>query len=601
MALMVMAMVAGAEAARAGMAATSFSDSFQGTGLLSRSRQASIAKGGGITVDPAEQVWAFPAGEKFSAGARDQGATVGKGAKGREELTLWQEVLRPGKALKVARACAPGGRKPCPLDRTVNGRADGVVREVRGGEYPYAGSSVPVASWGTPGLNAECDGNVPGIAALGGSPLLESLPDTSLAGHVPLAASFLVSGSGDSRPVPCLEFGFREPGAGRTWSGWTANEPDVRRPASRRFSGMSPFTVRLDQAAAGTPLTVRAVSLARSGNHCTMVGPVYLTALSGRWVSPVLDTLSDRTSWMKLEWKADQNSGRADESCGRPTPGAPLTPVVLAYGVVSSGTTMPLSAVPAPAADSGSMTFPRAVAGRYMVVQATFHGRMASGLVAADLAPRDTHRHFSGLRPTLSELKVRYGARAAEAESRTIAPKSLASWGVLRWSGRAPGKSSIAVDILAEDGTVLAADVPRAADLSSGISAFSHAALRLRARISCDPSDPGNRPVLAGWELGWIPLAERLALERASFRPAAADVLRGVAAVRAAGRLSVRIHDGAGKVVATLVSERSWPARARAFAWDGRDSRGAAVPPGRYAVTVTSADGAGTRQVVVEP
>jgi hypothetical protein len=599
MAVVAAALLAGAQA-RAGMGATSFSDSFRDGGLVSRLKQASVAKGGGITVDPAEQVWEFPGKQGFTAGAHDRGAAVVKGRGGKEEVTLWQEVLAPGRGLKVARACSPGGRKPCPLDRSVKGRADGIVVQARGGGYPYAGPSVPVASWGTTALNADCDSG-PGLSGLAGSPFIESEAGPMLADHVPLAASFLVSGGGGQCQAPLVEFRFREPGAGRTRGGWTANETDLGRVMSRNFAGMSPFTVRLDSAAGGTPLSVGAVCLSGTGNRCAAAGPVYLTALSGRWVSPVLDTLSDRTSWVKLEWRADQNSDRPDPSCARPTPGAPLTPVVLAYGVVTSGTSIPVAQVQAPSPDSASMPFPRAVTGRYMVVQATLFGRLASSLVSADLAPRDAHRHFSGWRPSLRDVRVRYFARAGEAESRLVAPRSIASWGVLRWSGRTPGRSTIAIDILAEDGTVLSSDVPRAADLSAAIPAFVHSALKVRARLACDPGDPGNRPVLEGWEMGWVPLKDRMALERPSFRPSEGEVLRGVVAARSAGRLEVRVHDSGGRTVATLVSERKWPARARAFAWDGRDSRGRLAPPGRYAVTATAEDGAGTRPAEVVP
>jgi hypothetical protein len=226
------------------------------------------------------------------------------------------------------------------------------------------------------------------------------------------------------------------------------------------------------------------------------------------------------------------------------------------------------------------------------------HGRETAAEVSPVLASRDSHLHFSGWRPSLRRLTAFYYARAAEASSRLVAPASLSAWSAATWEGETPGGSSITVDVIAEDESVLFPRIPREFPLAGVLDPFRHPAVRLRASLACDPADPGNRPVLKRWGVEWKTLHGRLVLDRTAFAPAKGEKVAGLVVVERGGRVRVRVHDAAGRTVAALLNAET-PARAAAFAWDGRGPDGKPVKPGTYLVTATTPAGAGTRKLAV--
>ena len=214
------------------------------------------------------------------------------------------------------------------------------------------------------------------------------------------------------------------------------------------------------------------------------------------------------------------------------------------------------------------------------------------------MVPTDPHRHFAGWRPVIKSLTVTYVAHAGLAESRSIAPASLKRWGAVSWAIETPGNSTAAVDILDGAGALLYANVPNGFALDPAVDPYAHPVLRLRARLGTDPAASGNRPILTRWVVSWVPLPERLTLNRNGFRPVAGETVAGLVAVELGGRVRVRVHDAAGQDVRLLLNVEV-DAHSTPFSWDGKNDRGELVVPGVYYVTATTVKGAGTRKIVV--
>ena len=170
----------------------------------------------------------------------------------------------------------------------------------------------------------------------------------------------------------------------------------------------------------------------------------------------------------------------------------------------------------------------------------------------------------------------------------------------MTYSLKTPGGSTAAVDVLAADGTPLFEDVPSGVELHPGLDAYRHPAIRLRARLACDPADPATRPELVTWRVDWTASPERLVLKRRQFRPATGETVAGLVAVEVGGRVRVRVFDLSRRLVA-VVLDGSVPARATSFTWNGRDRDGKPVAPGVYLITAAVPKGVGTRKVTVLP
>jgi len=590
---------AAGEAGGAALTTSAWKDDFSSISRLSFSRHLVPRKGGGVTLTPAVQNWHIPADARFSAGTLTPGLEVlGRGT-GREEVTLWQRILQPGRELSWARHTTAGGVRNGILYR------DNPATRAREGFTGFPGlpgGAANAVGWDTEASSPKCrSGALGGISPFNGHPVLWG---GALAGIAPgtfYTASFTSSVRHDGDESPYLAFEWVEQAGGKTHGSWTAAENDFAGPETPAFSSMAGFSVMLNPAPAvpGSAWDVRAVSRAVAEDHCTFLGPVYVTAQEGNYSSPVFDSLSQRTVWEKVEWELDQNYATADPACGCATPGNPITPAVVRFGVSDNPSPLTAQSAPFPTQDISDCAFPAEAAGRYFQFSVALHGRDTAGNVSRPLAPRDPHRHFAGWLPLVKKLSVRYRPQAARAVSARIAPASIRKWGRVFHAGQAPGGSRVRVDVLAADGTPLFEDVPSGFDFGGSLDPFSHAAVYLRADLIADPASPENRPSISSWRVTWEPLQGRLILDRASISVEAGEWVRGIVSVESRGQVRVRVRDAKGNVVATpLEAEAS--AEAVLFRWNGRGRDGAAVKPGTYFITAITARGAGTRKVRVE-
>ncbi len=313
----------------------------------------------------------------------------------------------------------------------------------------------------------------------------------------------------------------------------------------------------------------------------------------------MLDTFSARTRWETIEWETDENSSARDATCKCASPGSPLTPVVLTYGL--SGATEVTCAIPVSRSreEAGSELIRAPAAARYLRIRAHLYGRKAAAEVDLDLGTgAEAAPDVLGLRPALKKIRATYYARAAHAVSKPIAPESVGTWGELAFDADTPGRSSVSIDVLDESGELLLSEVSSGADLAGIINPFEHPALRLRARLEIAVENPEERPLLRSWGLSWKPTGERLRLDRTVLDRGKGESVRGMVCVEKNGVLTIRVHDVKGRMVNLLA--RQWvPARAQVFAWNGLARAGERVPDGRYFITASTAGGAATRSLVV--
>lgn len=592
-------------------AAGAWSDDFRAAGCLGSSRHIRRVPGGGLTLDTTEQVWALPGAEPFSAGRGDPAVAFERDRTGAERVTLRQWILRPGDELAVGQGCAPVGDDRCPADRkhrgTLTGRVHRDDRRTRAPEgftgFPGFDAGVaPGAGWDTlEGAAAACAGAgsraaYGGTGPVGAAPLLRSGPIAGLHPGVPYAVTVVAGASHDGDDVPALRAAMVDAKTGdEAPDALELREAELASPAvperARMTAASFPFSPGRDGR-----WSLKVTAPAGAHAHCVLIGPAYVTAQRGVWASSVLDTFSDRTAWRDVEWELDQSSAADDPACACRTPGSPVTPVRVWWEAAPAAPAEPRFGAAAPLPDRGTEPIPATMAGRYFRFGLTLHGRGSAAEASPALASRDVRRSFAGWRPVVRKLKVRYRAAEARAESATILPDALGRWGRLAWAGDAPGGSTVAVDVLGEDGAELVRDAARELDLGGIADPYVHTALRLRVRLVSDPGDPAATPRLRNWGVRWERLAGRLILDRDVLRPG--ETVRGLAAVERAGKVRIRVRDGAGATLVRLVDD--WrPARTLAFSWDGRDRDGQPAPAGVYHLTVTTAGGAGTRRIRV--
>lgn len=587
----------------------SWTDTLADLSCLGGRRNLKLTATGGVTVDPGEILWSWPADQRFSAGNVEGTLEVaGKGSTG-ETVSLWQRAWEPGAPLEVATTCVPIGTTPCPGSTAIPpvlGKADGLVHASGLAGCPGFATGADAAGWDTvagPGVPVCAGGGAPagvygGITPFNGQRILWGGGLQDLVAGAPYAVTFLATANHDATTGPYLEFQMVNRTTNLVQANWTVNENQLALPLATSFAGLTAVSVGFAPPAGPAVWDARVLAKSGTDNHCTLLGPVYVTAQQGAVTPPVFDSLSDDTAWQKVEWEVDQNAQTADPSCACPTPGSPITPVRVEWGVGATPAVAPAAAVPGPLPDAGQEPVPMAATGRYLAMRATLFGRRQAKVENAAMDVTDSHLHFAGWRPVVRRLSVRYFARAAEAVSRPVAPTSLKAWGTLTWDAETPGASTAHVDVLDPSGTVLFADVARSVSLAASLDPFRWPAIMLRARLACDPAVPANRPVLKGWRVDWTPQPGRVTLKRNAIRPAAGDVVNGLVSVEREGRVRVRVHDASGRTVVVLID--GWHAAAAVpFAWDGRGSDGTPVAPGTYFVNGVTAAGAGTRKVAV--
>ena len=575
-------------------------DGFSDFDRCSFTRHAIMRKEGGVTLSPAVQYWSIPRDLRFSACTMTPGLDVGLRGTGREVATLWQRILQPGKELEYAHQ----GKKNGILYRD-NPRTK--KREGLTGFPGLTGGYASAVAWGTSPEKYDCSASGGamdrgGIAGFTGKPLIWGGGIAALNSAASWVASFSAAARHDGTNAPYISFECVERKTGNIIGSYTANEADLSGIMAPTFSSFSWSTFTL----ASTGLNnngvwdFRAVSRAGLESHCTALGPVYITAIAGSIESPVFDSLSPLTVWERVEWEVDQNYGAADPACACATPGSPLTPVVIRFGVADlaePGTGI----VPSlPLADVSDSAVPGQASGRYFKFSADLHGRDTASAVMPSLAPLEGKSHFSGWRPVIKRLAVRYRARAARITSVRIAPASLKKWGTVRYAVETPGNSRVRVDITSPDGTVLFENVPDGFDLGRVLDPYAHTAVFLRADLISSPEVPDDRPAILWWSQNWSRLPENLQLNRTSMSLDANEMVLGLASVESRGRVFVKVHDSGGREVATILDLRMNIPEAASFRWDGRNSDGIKVKPGTYFITATTPRGAGTRKVEVK-
>jgi hypothetical protein len=124
---------------------------------------------------------------------------------------------------------------------------------------------------------------------------------------------------------------------------------------------------------------------------------------------------------------------------------------------------------------------------------------------------RDIFTDLSGLSdwnhvyvPPLSDELALYGtALNGTAVSRLITPTvSSMEWGHLTYTSTVPAGTSLVIDVLAGDGSLLLEDVTSGASLNT-LDPIAHPSLKLRAALSTD--NPANSPLLDEWIITWQP------------------------------------------------------------------------------------------------
>ncbi len=573
------------------------------------------AESGGLTIVAAPQVWSFPRDAGFASCSLAPTLEVRPGDAGEDVVTLWQRILRPGAELSLLSECAPVGSEPCPLRRSVAGKANGVVyadaRATPSSEgfngFPYTGDRpVNGAGWDSqPGhprcIDEESAGGVlGGIASFDGKPVLQGGELSGLVPGATYAASFTAGARTDAQDSPYLGFEWFERTGRKAYGSWTASENELAEP-SADFAGLSRFTVLLDPVppVSGAVWDTRVISRAGREAHCTFLGPVYVTAQEGVMVTPDFDGISPRTVWKSVEWELEQNTTTVDPTCICPSPGSPITPVVVGFGAGNDPKSIEIVNPALPHPDAGDAAVPAEIAGRYFRFSVALYGRARARAVDRRFAPAHRNAYFAGWRPLVKRLTVRYEARAGRVVSTRIAPQSIGKWGKVIYDAKVPRGTKLVVDVLAADGSVLCRDIASGHDLGK-IDHFVHTALMLRADLACDPANTGTRPVLRSWEVTWKPEPGKISLRKYSLSLASGAKFEGLVSVEEAGRVRVRVHDAMGREVAR-VFDAVTEAQAQRIAWDGRAADGTKVAPGTYSMTATTPRGAGTRKVTVKP
>ena len=645
-------------------------DDFTDLSGLAVNQQGTTAAPAGFTIDSGIQTLTWPSGgtgllQQFTApGAQiDSTLTVGNPESSAEYLTLYNARFDPGGSLVFPTECVSWAGPRC------NGQPDHTLSGIAVSEdlinVPLnAGNGLPLVGWDTdiafhvpcPVLNGKpidyiychasinpADGtpNPPDMSLFLGQPLLSGL---SLTGLVPnrgytatfVAGAYLMAHINHTGTA-YLMFEIRDntakaaAGSVTLYEGqfFTNNIPVQVGPnppgCGVDFNTLTTVSVHLDPAKnlpghtwdlrAYGEVDKRAPGTNLGCTHCTMLGPVWLTADEGTYVSPVFDSLSNATRWDSICWVADTSTLYVDNPVSPLAKGVPLTPVRLSYAANNtSSANLPVtftvthggegvagvigmnmvtnSCNPIHDAAGGSVT------GRYFQWSARLLGRVASALLDSDLAPGPGALYFGALRPFLKQIAVRYYVCAARAQSRRIAPTSVRHWGAVDYVAEKPSPgATVRVDVLTSDGTVLLSNVAPGASLES-INPYSYPSLVLRAVIESDPADCAKRPILRAWQVTWEPLVDVLEITCNGIRPALGEECHMQIRMDRAGSALVEVHDAAGQAVKVLLDE-NLPAEARMVSWDGRNRVGDLVAAGVYYVVAKVPGGRRVKKLAV--
>lgn len=378
---------------------------------------------------------------------------------------------------------------------------------------------------------------------------------------------------------------------------------------------------------------------------------------AGSYLSPVFDSLSDKTVWQQLWWSTDQGysgPGAAGEGIGWPA-----TPVGIKWRVgnspdpsiwlgnpnyftwtipnsvtctgergancvagcqppggqcdCTSGNTRgapfglcppryppPMDAVgSAPMYVNSSSPFldgtSTPAVGRYFQYEVDFTSRYANGKypVSQDGLQREFHANASG---SLNAMRVYYLPARGEVISNLVKPSQLAHWRAVKYETEVSTGGTVEVDVLDQNNIPLFNKVPSGFSLA-GLDPGAYPALKLRAHI-----DNGGintvRPALLCWELDWDTFSEPLQLNRNSVNVGRNEVVKFTVVITSARPGTLTIHDAAGQVVRRFF-EGVFPAGVQTYVWDGTNRNGERVTPGVYFVTLKAKEIRRTRTIAI--
>jgi hypothetical protein len=632
-----------------GLAGT-WKDDFSDYSGVSLHQQAAISGFGGITVDSSLQSWSQPQSstlfsEAFTSSRSSYSGGIDFTNKGTsvETMTLWRKRYNPGQDLQVGATCDYTGVKTdvCTI-YTMYATNGTIQNDVITGVPTDDGGSGWLAGWG----GSLSSSPLPVHFACYTTPKTQYLQSIQDAG-IPLLAGTRENGlkagvEYDVTLLAAINNPLEAPASYDDYLKVSISNADTSAVVKAAVFGEGQFLANMFAGTAYptlTPLTFHwdtvppaslvfsvlpAIPPATFHQHCTVLGPMYITATTGNYKSPVLDTLSNRTKWVSISWTFDQNTTYHDSGmdlqCTSPGPcpagncicaddAVALTPVALDYSVdnaapYSGGSVQwevehydwqPPAAQTPPTQDYTIMNSTRAMVdgtglgdlyGRYFQYRMDLFGRGNAGDFEPSLAPAAMHpaypnSYFGGFRPRVSRISVNYYACAAMVVSKTIVPTSIKSWGKISYRVFLPTPgSSVKVDVLSEGGKVLKSGIASGASIAD-LDPFACQRLKLRATLSSDPADCGQRPILEAWQVDWVPNPELLTLDRNGFRPDRGETVNAQVRVDQPGRVIVRVHDAAGQSIKLLL-DGDQPAQATLVVWDGRNERGEKVAPGVY-------------------
>jgi len=625
-----------------------WSDDFSDYSGLSHRQQAALSGFGGITVDSGLQSWSQPqSSTMFSQPFSSSRASMSLGLLANniggasETLTLWRTRLDPGVSLVIGSNCNPATIADTCINHGVLSVASLNNGDLRPGfiinipQDPDPGSG---AFWGmeTKALVWGCNTMSP-RASLdsifnANLPLLNGAKVGNLAPGVDYDVTVLASQANSELPGSRVNYMVLKAVNVATSAvhgvPLVINEKDLIGTtidsSGMFYNAMVPLNLHLT----GLPKAVwdlQVWPLNNTHQHCTALGPIYVTASVGNYKSPVLDTLSSKTKWVSISWSIDQSTDYADSGssakctvtplgcgfsdCICPESAIAITPVMLDYSVDNtapySGTSVDwgvehydwqlpgLQTVPTQDYTIMNSSTPMADAtgvgplnGRYFQYKLDMYGRGSAGGLYPALAPAAMHPgtpniYFGGFRPTVRRVAVNYFACAAMVISDAIAPSSVKKWGKVTFRSYHPTPgASVAIDVLSEDGVVLKAGI-NSGDSIGDLDTYSYPRLKLRATLVSDPADCNQRPVLESWKMDWQPNPELLTLDRNGFWPDRGETVKAQVRVDRPGRVIVRVHDVSGQAIKLLL-DGDQPAQATLIVWDGRNERGDKVAPGVY-------------------
>lgn len=377
---------------------------------------------------------------------------------------------------------------------------------------------------------------------------------------------------------------------------------------------------------------------------------------AGSYLSPVFDSLSDKTVWQTLWWNTDQGysgPGNAGEGIGWPS-----TPVGIKWRVGNSpdpsiwlpnpkffnwtipntvtctgergdncqpncfgspcdctggrarggspfASCPPLYPPPMNAVGSAPLFLnsntpfadgtSQPAVGRYFQYEVDFTSRFANEKypVSQDGIQREYHENKSG---SLNAIRAYYLPARGEVVSNLIKPSQLSAWRSVKYETEVSTGGTVEVDVLDQNNIPLFNKVPSGFSLA-GLDPGTYPGLKLRAHV-----DNGGintvRPALLSWELNWDTFTEPLQLNRNSLNVSRGEVVKLTVVIVSARPGSLAIHDAAGQVIRNLHDGVFAPG-VQVYAWDGTNRNGDKVSPGVYFISLKAKEIRRTRKIAI--